>query len=109
MPRSRLIPLLDGTSTSGEHRTLAATVKPVRPCLPGKSGHAMRELMRTNDTVRLSWLQALLAAAGIEAVVLDGYTSIMEGSIGASPRRLMVHEADELRARAVIRDAGEAP
>jgi hypothetical protein len=69
----------------------------------------MRELMRTNDTVRLSWLQALLASAGIEAVVLDGYTSIMEGSIGAIPRRLMVHEADELRARAVIRDAGEAP
>ena len=68
----------------------------------------MRELMRTNDTVRLSWLQALLAAAGIEAVVLDGYTSIMEGSIGAIPRRLMVQEADELRARAVIRDAGEA-
>jgi hypothetical protein len=69
----------------------------------------MRELMRTNDTVRLSWLQALLAAAGIEAIVLDGYTSIMEGSIGAIPRRLMVREADELRARAVIRDAGEAP
>jgi putative signal transducing protein len=69
----------------------------------------MRELMRTNDTVRLSWLQALLAAAGIEAVVLDGYTSIMEGSIGAIPRRLMVRETDELRARTVIRDAGETP
>jgi hypothetical protein len=69
----------------------------------------MRELMRTNDTVRLSWLQALLAAAGIEAVVLDGYTSIMEGSIGAIPRRLMVLEADELRARAVIREAEAAP
>ena len=69
----------------------------------------MRELMRTNDTVRLSWLQALLAAAGIEAIVLDGYTSIMEGSIGAIPRRLMVRETDELRARTVIRDAGETP
>jgi hypothetical protein len=69
----------------------------------------MRELMRTNDTVRLSWLQALLAAAGIEAIVLDGYTSIMEGSIGAIPRRLMVLEADELRARAVIREAEAAP
>ena len=69
----------------------------------------MRELMRTNDTVRLSWLQALLAAAGIEAIVLDGYPSIMEGSIGAIPRRLMVLEADELRARAVIREAEAAP
>jgi Putative prokaryotic signal transducing protein len=69
----------------------------------------MRELVRTNDSVRLSWLQALLASAGIEAVVLDGYTSIMEGSIGAIPRRLMVRDADEHRARAVMRDAGDPP
>lgn len=69
----------------------------------------MQELMRTNDTVRLSWLQALLAAAGIEAVVLDGYTSIMEGSIGAIPRRLMVRDGDMHRARTVIREAGEEP
>jgi len=69
----------------------------------------MQELMRTNDTVRLSWLQALLSAAGIEAIVLDGYTSIIEGSIGAIPRRLMVRDGDEQRARAVIREAGEGP
>ena len=50
----------------------------------------MKELFRTNDPVRLSWAQALLAAAGIEAVVLDTHTSIIEGSIGAIPRRLMV-------------------
>ncbi len=67
----------------------------------------MQELMRTNDSVRLSWLQALLASAGIEAVVLDGYTSIVEGSIGAIPRRLMVRDADERRARAVIKEAGD--
>jgi hypothetical protein len=67
----------------------------------------MQELVRTNDFVRLSWLQALLASAGIEAVVLDGYTSVMEGSIGAIPRRLMVYDDDELRARAVIAEAGE--
>ena len=42
----------------------------------------------------LSWLPALLADAGIEAVVLDSYTSILEGSIGAIPRRLMVVEDD---------------
>jgi hypothetical protein len=52
-------------------------------------------------------LQALLASAGIEAVVLDGHTSVMEGSIGAIPRRLMVYDDDELRARAVIAEAGE--
>src|ERR1700761_5552895 len=39
----------------------------------------MRELLRTNDTVRLSWLQAMLASAGIEAVILDTHTSILEG------------------------------
>ena len=67
----------------------------------------MQELVRTNDAVRLSWLQALLASAGIEAVVLDSYTSIMEGSIGAIPRRLMVRNEDESRARAIMKEAGE--
>ena len=68
----------------------------------------MKELLRTNDTVRLSWLQALLAGAGIEAIILDTHTSIIEGSIGAIPRRLMVEEDDYLRARAVLAEAGEA-
>lgn len=67
----------------------------------------MQELVRTNDFVRLSWLQALLASAGIEAVVLDAYTSVMEGSIGAIPRRLMVYDDDEPRARAVMKEVGE--
>ena len=67
----------------------------------------MQELIRTNDFVRLSWLQALLADAGIEAVVLDVHTSVMEGSIGAIPRRLMVLERDEARARRVLQDVGE--
>jgi hypothetical protein len=67
----------------------------------------MRELLRTNDFVRLSWLQVLLGSAGIEAVVLDTYTSIMEGSIGAIPRRLMVSDEDEPRARAVMKECGE--
>jgi len=67
----------------------------------------MRELIRTNDSVRLSWLQALFAAAGIEVVLLDAHTSIMEGSIGAIPRRLMVHDEDEERARVVMKEVGE--
>jgi hypothetical protein len=67
----------------------------------------MRELLRTNDTVRLSWLQAMLASAGIEAVILDTHTSIIEGSIGAIPRRLMVQEKDEQRARTVMKEIGE--
>jgi Putative prokaryotic signal transducing protein len=69
----------------------------------------MQELLRTNDFVRLSWLQALLASAGIEVVVLDAYTSVMEGSIGAIQRRLMVRDEDEDRARTVMKEAGEQP
>ena len=65
----------------------------------------MRELLRTNDPVTLSWIQALLRDAGIGCVVLDAHTSILEGSIGAIPRRLMVPEADWQRARDLIADA----
>jgi len=67
----------------------------------------MKELIRSNDPVRLSWLQALLAGAGIETVILDTHTSIIEGSIGAIPRRLMVSADDHRRAWAVLDDAGE--
>ena len=68
----------------------------------------MREILRTTDPVRLSWLIALLADAGIEAVVLDTHTSILEGSIGAIPRRLMVAADDAAQAVRVLREAGEA-
>lgn len=67
----------------------------------------MKELLRTTDPVRLSWLTALLADAGIEVVVLDTHTSILEGSIGAIPRRLMVEEDDFAQACRVLREAGE--
>ena len=62
----------------------------------------MKELLRTNDLVRLSWVQALLADAGIDCLVLDQHTSLVEGSIGAIPRRLMVAERDHRRASALI-------
>jgi hypothetical protein len=62
----------------------------------------MKELTRTNDAVRLSWLQALLQEAGIAALVLDNHTSIVEGSIGAIPRRVMVDDADHFRATALL-------
>ncbi len=68
----------------------------------------MREILRTTDIVRLSWLTALLADAGIEAVVLDQHTSVLEGSIGAIPRRLMVAADDAAQALRILREAGEA-
>ena len=67
----------------------------------------MREILRTNDLVKLSWLQALLADSGIEVIVLDSHTSVIEGSLGILPRRLMVLEEDYLRACRVLDDAGE--
>lgn len=67
----------------------------------------MKELLRTNDVVKLSWVEALLADAGIACVVLDLHTSVLEGSIGILPRRLMVADEDLPHARRVLRDAGE--
>ena len=74
----------------------------------GEAGFNMVELLRTNDIVRLSFLGALLADAGIETVVLDTHTSIVEGSIGAIPRRLMVIDDDIVAARRVLDLAGES-
>jgi hypothetical protein len=67
----------------------------------------MKELLRTNDPVRLSWLQALLSGGGIESFVLDTNTSIIEGSIAAIPRRLMVSNKDYRRACVLLAQAGE--
>lgn len=69
----------------------------------------MRVVATTTDPVRLSFLRALLADAGIDSIVLDAHISAMEGGIGAFPRRLAVVTGDEMRARAVLREAGEAP
>jgi Putative prokaryotic signal transducing protein len=69
----------------------------------------MQELLRTNDLVRLSWLQALLADAGIDCLVLDQYTSLVEGSIGAIQRRLMVAAHDHDRARRLVAQADDPP
>ena len=65
----------------------------------------MKELVRTNNAVYLSFAQAVLKDAGIEALVFDVYMSVMEGSIGALPRRLMVPDADFDRAKRALADA----
>ncbi|WP_073955951.1 DUF2007 domain-containing protein [Thalassospira sp. TSL5-1] len=59
----------------------------------------MIELMRSNDPVELSWVQSILADEGIESLIFDFHASILDGSIGALPRRLMVTPDDESRAR----------
>jgi hypothetical protein len=72
-----------------------------------KGSRVVRVLVTSNDPVRLSFLTALLADAGITATVLDAHTSAVEGSIGAIPRRLVVAAEDEARARHVLEQAGE--
>ncbi len=67
----------------------------------------MRVIATSNNAVRLSFLTALLADAGIETILLDAHASVMDGSIGAIPRRLCVGTADEDRAKRVLLDAGE--
>jgi hypothetical protein len=67
----------------------------------------MKELLRTNDLVKLSWLSALLKDAGIESFVLDANMSVMEGSVGILPRRLMVADDQLDEARAVLAESGE--
>jgi hypothetical protein len=68
----------------------------------------MQVLVRSNNLIRLQFLVCLLRDAGIEADILDGQMSAMEGGIGAFPRRLVVAADDESRARRVLTEAGEA-
>lgn len=65
----------------------------------------MKELFRTNDPVLVSWTEALLAGEGVGVFVLDVHTSILEGSAGAIPRRVMVSDGDFARARTLIEAA----
>ena len=57
--------------------------------------------------VFLSWAEALLKSENIEMIVLDGHMGVMEGSVGAIPRRVMVAEEDYDRARKALEAVGE--
>ena len=65
-----------------------------------------RELVRTNDAVLVSAVGALLDAAHIPHVVLDQNMSVLEGSIGILPRRILVSVCCMDDARALLDDAG---
>jgi hypothetical protein len=66
----------------------------------------LRELVRTNDIVLVSAIGALLDGANIHHLVLDQNMSIIEGSLGILPRRILVHEDDSRQARQLLTDAG---
>ena len=63
----------------------------------------MKELIRSNDSVFISWLQAMLAGDGIEAVVFDQYVSAIEGQAGPVQRRVMVLDEDLVRAQLILK------
>lgn len=68
----------------------------------------MQELVRTNDMVLVSAIGALLDGAGINHLVFDQNMSVLEGSLGVLPRRILVAEDDIPAARRVLTDAGLA-
>ena len=64
----------------------------------------MKELFRTTDPTLMAFAQMLLRGEDIAWFEFDVNTSIIEGSIGILPRRLMVADADHFVATAVMRD-----
>jgi hypothetical protein len=68
----------------------------------------VEELLRTNDMVLISFVEALLSDARIEHLVLDQNMSVMEGSIGVLPRRVLVDQDRIEDARRLLSDAGIA-
>lgn len=67
----------------------------------------MKELLRSNDAVLISYVSALLEEEGIDFMVADTNMSVLEGSIGALPRRVLVaSDTTAKRARALLTGAG---
>lgn len=54
----------------------------------------MKELIRTNDPVLVSYLTHRLREEGIEPFEMDMHMSLMEGSLGILPKRIMVTDDD---------------
>jgi hypothetical protein len=69
---------------------------------------SVKEILRTNDVVLVSAVEALLNGAGIPHVVFDRNMSVLEGSIGILPQRILVDDGDCGCARRLLEDAGLA-
>jgi hypothetical protein len=68
----------------------------------------MVELIRTNDLVVISLVEAILKGERIGCFVADQHMSAVEGSLGFLPRRVLVAEGDAVRARRILSEAGLA-
>jgi Putative prokaryotic signal transducing protein len=66
----------------------------------------LRELVRTNDAVLISAIEALLRGARIAHMVVDQNMSVLEGSIGIFPRRILVGDDELAAARRLLAEAG---
>ena len=66
----------------------------------------MKELIRTNDAVVLSFAESLMKEAGIGCLIADQGMSILEGSLGLLPRRFLVADEEAGEARQILVDAG---
>ncbi|MYM57247.1 putative signal transducing protein [Thalassovita mangrovi] len=66
----------------------------------------MKQLLRTTDPTAIAFAKALLQGEGIDWFEMDVNMSVLEGSIGILPRRLMVRDEDHARAERVLQDNG---
>lgn len=64
----------------------------------------MKEVLRTTNPLLVTRATDLLASEGITAFPLDEHMSMLEGSLGILPRRLMVADRDHFIASAILRD-----
>ena len=65
----------------------------------------MKELLRTNDVVHLSWIKSVFDEANIPIFVMNEQMSVLEGSANAIPRRVMVSDEDYAQAVKILEDA----
>ena len=66
----------------------------------------MREIVRTNDAVLITAIEALFKGANIRHLIFDQNMSVLEGSLGVLPRRILVAEDDVTAACRLLTDAG---
>jgi len=64
----------------------------------------MKEILRTTDPTLIAFSSALLEGEGIQPFVMDVHMSVMEGSIGIFPRRMMVVDEDYSDACKILAD-----
>lgn len=66
----------------------------------------MIEIMRTNDSVLISAVEAALDEVDVPFFIADSHMSVLEGSLGFLPRRVLVLDEDVAHARRILTGAG---